>query len=163
MERWLRIQDTCGVHNLHGLPGIYSAIASVLVAVTATISTYGNAYGLSGVFGGRFDEQFNEVRTAGIQAGFQAALLASTLIISISGGLLAGFLARFLAGSCKVHKREFFDDKPFWDLPDDADFYLPDEERDANVRASTSNPIAELETDIPLQQIERKNKAEKGE
>ena len=45
MERWLRIQDTCGVHNLHGLPGIYSAIASVLVAVTATISTYGNAYG----------------------------------------------------------------------------------------------------------------------
>ena len=45
LERWLRIQDTCGVHNLHGLPGIYSAIVSLFVAGTATVTNYGSVAG----------------------------------------------------------------------------------------------------------------------
>ena len=34
MER-LHIQDTCGVHNLHGIPGVFSAIASAVAAGVA--------------------------------------------------------------------------------------------------------------------------------
>ena len=36
MNRKLHLQDTCGVHNLHGTPGILSAIASAVAAGIAT-------------------------------------------------------------------------------------------------------------------------------
>jgi len=35
MDRWFYLQDTCGVHNLHGLPGVISAIASGIAASIA--------------------------------------------------------------------------------------------------------------------------------
>ena len=35
MDRWLYLQDTCGVHNLHGLPGVFSGIASCIAASVA--------------------------------------------------------------------------------------------------------------------------------
>ena len=35
MDKWLYLQDTCGVHNLHGLPGVMSGIASVIAASLA--------------------------------------------------------------------------------------------------------------------------------
>ena len=50
MERWLCLQDTCGVHNLHGLPGVFSGLASALVASVAeemggrNKAMYGNRY-----------------------------------------------------------------------------------------------------------------------
>ena len=36
MDRWFYLQDTCGVHNLHGTPGVLSAIASAIAAGIAT-------------------------------------------------------------------------------------------------------------------------------
>lgn len=35
MDRWLYLQDTCGVHNLHGLPGVFSGIAAAIAASLA--------------------------------------------------------------------------------------------------------------------------------
>ena len=35
MERVFNIQDTCGVHNLHGLPGVMSGIAATVAASVA--------------------------------------------------------------------------------------------------------------------------------
>lgn len=137
MERYLWIQDTCGVHNLHGLPGVYSAVVSLFVAATASLFNYGSVTSLSEVYSKRFDSGMNEVRTPGVQAGFQMALLGSTLVISIGGGLIAGLIARTLGNVCKVHKDEFFDDKPFWELPDDADNYLPAEESTVMVTANS--------------------------
>ena len=42
MDRWLYVQDTCGVHNLHGTPGLLSAIASAIAAGIATNVTAPN-------------------------------------------------------------------------------------------------------------------------
>ena len=36
----LPVKDTCGVHNLHGMPGIIAAIASIIVAGTADRENY---------------------------------------------------------------------------------------------------------------------------
>ena len=35
MDKWLYLQDTCGVHNLHGLPGVMSGIAATIAASLA--------------------------------------------------------------------------------------------------------------------------------
>jgi len=35
------IHDTCGVHNLHGMPGIIAAIVGAVVASAATEDEYG--------------------------------------------------------------------------------------------------------------------------
>lgn len=40
MRTKLRLYDTCGVHNLHGMPAILSAIFSAIYATVATIETY---------------------------------------------------------------------------------------------------------------------------
>lgn len=41
LESRLRIQDTCGVHNLHGIPGIIGGIAGAVTASIANIDLYG--------------------------------------------------------------------------------------------------------------------------
>ena len=35
------LHDTCGVNNLHGIPGIISGITGVIVASLATVADYG--------------------------------------------------------------------------------------------------------------------------
>ncbi|KAM4755828.1 ammonium transporter Rh type B isoform 3-T3 [Cyanocitta cristata] len=39
----LKIQDTCGVHNIHGLPGILGALLGTLLTLLATADTYGDS------------------------------------------------------------------------------------------------------------------------
>lgn len=35
LSKYLRLQDTCGVHNLHGLPGVFAGIGSIFAALNA--------------------------------------------------------------------------------------------------------------------------------
>jgi Ammonium Transporter Family len=44
MSKYLRIHDTCGVHNLHGMPGLISGLGSILAAGLATNELYGDGY-----------------------------------------------------------------------------------------------------------------------
>lgn len=37
----LKIQDTCGVHNVHGLPGVLGTLVGTLLAGLATFDAYG--------------------------------------------------------------------------------------------------------------------------
>lgn len=39
----LRLSDTCGVNNLHGMPALLSAIFSAIYASMATTETYGSS------------------------------------------------------------------------------------------------------------------------
>ena len=41
LSNWLRLHDTCGVNNLHGMPGIISGIASIFMVLFATEDVYG--------------------------------------------------------------------------------------------------------------------------
>ena len=41
LSDWLKLHDTCGVNNLHGMPGVISGLASALMLVFANEETYG--------------------------------------------------------------------------------------------------------------------------
>ncbi|EEC17214.1 ammonium transporter, putative, partial [Ixodes scapularis] len=93
LSRRLRIHDTCGINNLHGMPGILAGIVSAVVAARLG-------------------------RSASSQGLFQLAALACTLAIAIGGGLLTGLIMKlkfFDAPSVD----ELFDDETWWEIEED--------------------------------------------
>lgn len=40
LEKHLKLQDTCGVHNLHAVPGMLGGFTGAIVAAAATESVY---------------------------------------------------------------------------------------------------------------------------
>lgn len=42
LEKTLKIQDTCGVHNLHAMPGVLGGVVGAITAAAATEEVYGH-------------------------------------------------------------------------------------------------------------------------
>ncbi|CAH0727198.1 unnamed protein product, partial [Brenthis ino] len=104
------VPDTCGVNNLHGMPGIYSGLLSILFAAIATKEQYGTE--LDTVFIG----MDGDGRTAANQALKQFFALLVTVGISIGGGVVTGLLARApILEPLKDHEK--YDDEVNWELP----------------------------------------------
>jgi len=100
--RKLKITDTCGVNNLHGMPAILGGLLSVLLADIATKEEY-DQYNIdrddpdkSGLVE-IFPERKSEDWTGGTQAGRQLAAMVVTLVIAIVGGFLTGYILKFVA------------------------------------------------------------------
>ncbi|XP_021382923.2 ammonium transporter Rh type A [Lonchura striata] len=96
MASKLKIQDTCGVHNLHGLPGILGGIAGIIVTAVKTEIRNGHM----------------------LTPALQAAALGSTLGIAIVGGALTGAILKlpFLG---QVSDQNCFDDSAYWEVPEE--------------------------------------------
>jgi ammonium transporter Rh len=101
--RNLKVHDTCGVHNLHGMPGVLAGIVGALMAGIASESQYGPS--LYQQFPARAPTGNNshiydssgltffipgDGRSAGEQAGYQLLAVGVTLLIAIAGGLITG-------------------------------------------------------------------------
>lgn len=115
----LRISDTCGVNNLHGMPALLSAVFSAIYASLATTETYGNT--LTTIFPAMkqnstlSEEDMHEMvigvrslgylemkflkpnlnlqgygRSAAKQVAFQLFAILLTVVIAIVGGLFTG-------------------------------------------------------------------------
>ncbi|XP_009957076.1 PREDICTED: ammonium transporter Rh type B-like [Leptosomus discolor] len=84
----LKMQDTCGVHNVHGLPGMLGTLLGTLLTALATADTYG----------GRLELLFPLVaqgsRTATDQALYQLCALPITLLLATLGGCLTGAILK---------------------------------------------------------------------
>ncbi|XP_041649320.1 ammonium transporter Rh type B [Cheilinus undulatus] len=109
LESGLKIQDTCGVHNLHGMPGVLGAIVGAVTASVATMDVYGD--GMADVF-----PEIVNGRTASTQAGFQALGLAVTLGIALLGGLLVGFILKLSVFGAPPDAM-CFEDNIYWEVP----------------------------------------------
>lgn len=110
LEEKLKIQDTCGVHNLHGMPGVLGAIVGAVTAAVATTDIYGD--GMKDVFPKIASGDF----TSSAQGGRQAISLAVTLGIALLGGVIVGFILKlpiFGAPSDQI----CFEDSIYWEVP----------------------------------------------
>ncbi|XP_053565537.1 ammonium transporter Rh type A [Bombina bombina] len=86
----LKIQDTCGVHNLHGLPGILGGIAGIVATALGA--------------------------KADCSPVLQSAALAATVGISVVGGLLTGFILK-LPFWGQPPDQNCYDDSIYWEVP----------------------------------------------
>ena len=102
LQEKIGLHDTCGVHNLHGIPGIMGAICGS-IAVGVSESTYDNNRVI-------LEHQFPELangRSVQTQAINQFFALIMTVLISLVGGAISGFIvSKFVEAPA-----EFFDDK----------------------------------------------------
>ena len=97
------IYDTCGVNNLHGIPGIIGGLGGFITASLADDTLYGD--NISTIFPGRANG-----RTAVEQGLYQLAALATTLGISVCGGLITGYIVKLLPEA-----DEYFEDEQNWE------------------------------------------------
>ncbi|KAI0242304.1 Ammonium transporter Rh type B-B [Lamellibrachia satsuma] len=128
----IKLHDTCGVNNLHGMPGILGAIAGAIAAGFATVDVYG--YSMYEIFPVRAPAAnttaLHDIQVvlpdigAGIgrsaigQTGYQVLALGVTVIIAIVGGSLTGLLIR-LPFFDQPKQKPLFDDSLWWETPDD--------------------------------------------
>uniref|UniRef100_A0A8C6ZQN6 Ammonium transporter Rh type A n=2 Tax=Nothoprocta perdicaria TaxID=30464 RepID=A0A8C6ZQN6_NOTPE len=110
MASKLHIQDTCGVHNLHGLPGILGGIAGIIATSIK-----------------------NENRPAvHLTPLMQAAALGSTIGIALAGGLFTGAILKlpFLG---QASDENCFDDSVYWEVPEEMNLpEIPPNNRDGH-------------------------------
>lgn len=126
-----------GVNNLHGIPGLISAVASAVVAVLASRDTY-NGNRLYTFYPSRtpvanstdyvaFNLTSSEEYSAGglgrtglQQAGWQLAALFLTLFAALLGGKITGYIMKLpMFEHAHNTSEELFDDEPSWIVPED--------------------------------------------
>ncbi|KAM9758128.1 rh50-like protein [Menidia menidia] len=151
----LRIQDQCGIHNLHGLTGLISSTAGICAILMATEDTYGPS--MYQIFSHRAppvgDPKLLELqklipglkpglgRTAQEQALYQVAAIFSTIAASIAGGMITGLIMK-LSFMASPSDEDCFDDELFFDTPcdfDSTDVFKTSENCDEHVKISSVN------------------------
>jgi len=105
-----RIHDSCGVSNLHGLPGLLAGIFGIILAIFPTYSLY--TENLLGTCWNTYH------RTYWGQFGYQAAALGVTIGIAVIGGLITGAILR-LPLLNDPRPSAYYNDRAHWDVPDD--------------------------------------------
>ncbi|CAF0730520.1 unnamed protein product [Adineta steineri] len=111
----IRIHDTCGVNNLHGMPGIMSGIAGIIVPSIDNRSGYLNHLTDQCLSGGI-------PRNNITQSACQAAALGLTLGMSTVGGLITGVILRI---PIFAQKDNDFVDGENWHLPENVHEIFP--------------------------------------
>ncbi|XP_052003224.1 ammonium transporter Rh type B-like [Xyrauchen texanus] len=131
LEEKLKIQDTCGIHNLHGMPGVLGAVVGAVTAALASKDVYGD--GLHRVFGASQSEGW----TPASHGGRQGISLAVTMGMALIGGLITGFILKIPIYGAPPDTH-CFEDTLYWEVPG--------EEEDQYVLAevSTRNEVEKL-------------------
>lgn len=95
------IQDICGVHNLHGMPGLMGSFLAVFLAISSDQAQLG---------GFLHGDQ---------QAGYQMAATVTSVGMAIVGGIITGAIMKAVDNIQYVNAADFFNDRTWWSLPSD--------------------------------------------
>ena len=113
LQPWLykkyNLHDTCGVNNLHGIPGIIGGLSGAISAAFTSNELYGD--NIQNVF-----PAMDGTRSNKEQGLYQFLALLTTIFISISGGLLTG---KILNMRIFQNNKEYYNDKDNWDLEEE--------------------------------------------
>lgn len=129
-----KIHDTCGVNNLHGMPGLLAGIAGACTAALATYDKWGDT--MFEIFPG-IAPSFNSTdyikyhtntsiwepglgRSEAEQGGYQMVALLVTVAIAIFGGAITGVILRIPIWD-NPRGQELFDDQTFFNLAEDSE------------------------------------------
>uniref|UniRef100_A0A1Q3FSC6 Putative ammonium transporter rhbg n=1 Tax=Culex tarsalis TaxID=7177 RepID=A0A1Q3FSC6_CULTA len=127
----LRLSDTCGVNNLHGMPALLSAVFSAIYASLATSETYGSsltsifpamAPAVNSTISTHESEEFvigGFGRTAAKQGAYQLLAILLTVLIAIVGGLFTGLVLKS-PSIRQLEKDELHKDDTYWETPSEA-------------------------------------------
>ncbi|XP_018427105.1 PREDICTED: ammonium transporter Rh type C [Nanorana parkeri] len=137
----LNLQDTCGIHNLHGMPGIIGGIVGAVTAAAATEGVYTEA-GLVELF--RFKDEYAS-RTPSIQGGYQAAGICVSLAFAFVGGTLVGLFLK-LPFWGDPSDENCFDDGVYWELPGEDPEYA---EPSNNYITHLPETMKEIDKNVP--------------
>lgn len=107
----LGLHDSCGIHNLHGMTGVFGGIVSAIVTGMATPQIYGEVFA-----------ELLPRGAAGDQWKYQLACLGHSLAISIGGGFIFGFIANKARNLFNPHDNDefMFDDRHAFEVPEHA-------------------------------------------
>jgi ammonium transporter Rh len=106
LSKRIGLHDTCGVLNLHGIPGVFGAITGAIAVAAAKEKVYGVS----------FEVLFPKNKTTSHQAGVQIGALGMTLLLAIVGGLVTGLVMKLMRPR---NEPTFFQDDQAWDMPKD--------------------------------------------
>ncbi|CAJ0588983.1 unnamed protein product [Cylicocyclus nassatus] len=111
--------DTCGVNNLHGMPGVFAGLMSAVFVVAYDPALYGKS--LNEIYPAMKSETNLNGITAGGQAVNQLIGLGLVLVGSIVSGMVTGFILKMKAFN-QVRDKEFYADGDYFETPADYDF-----------------------------------------
>ena len=109
LERKIGLYDSCGVHNLHALPGLIGGILSGVVAATFNYGTATDAYTITA---NDFPAYSSLIDTPYRQGGRQIAATFVSIGIGIVTALVSGFFLRFIYS---FDEKEFFTDSVYFE------------------------------------------------
>ncbi|XP_059128691.1 ammonium transporter Rh type C [Peromyscus eremicus] len=124
LESRLRIQDTCGIHNLHGIPGI---IGSIVGAVTAAYSSP-DVYGEPGIVHTFGFGAYKADETRKMQGSSQIFGLLLTLAMALVGGIVVGLILK-LPFWGQAADENCFEDTIYWEIHEEVNsvVYIPED------------------------------------
>ncbi|XP_074475140.1 rh family, C glycoprotein a [Sebastes fasciatus] len=120
LEKYLKLQDTCGVHNLHAVPGMLGGFIGAIVAAAATEEVY-SRQGLIETFD--FEGEFAD-RSVLTQGGFQAAGTCVAIVFGVVGGAGVGLILRLPIWGDPADDN-CMDDEVYWEVPEDEETIPP--------------------------------------
>ena len=112
LKECMGLDDSCGVHNLHGIQGILGGlISAIVVAAYQSMPMDTNIQGFLS-----FYETNDGAMSLSGQAGIQVASTFISLGIAIGAGLIAGFFMRI---DTALESDQVYDDSVFFEVPDE--------------------------------------------
>lgn len=121
LEHKLNLHDTCGIHNLHGMPSLLAGVISIIVTAVKSSRSHDTPPNLED--NGRY------------QPLVQLFAILFTLAISISSGFCTGWIMSRLTPDSEL---ESFSDTPWWDVMDDFGRSIEDSEKDLEQKLKSS-------------------------